>query len=63
MGLEKSAITDLVMEKKLPLVITFSRETAPAIFESDVSRQVCSDSPACGYVTLWYGYMEDTFGY
>ncbi|KAB1226373.1 Protein disulfide isomerase-like 1-4 [Morella rubra] len=35
----KSAIADFVFANKLPLVTTFTRESAPAIFESPIKRQ------------------------
>ncbi|XP_052185034.1 protein disulfide isomerase-like 1-4 [Diospyros lotus] len=36
----KSAIAEFVSANKLPLVITFSRESAPAIFESPIKKQL-----------------------
>jgi protein disulfide-isomerase A1 len=55
---EKSAITDFVMENKLPLVITFSRETAPTIFESDVSRQLLLFAHPAEYEKISASYEE-----
>ncbi|KAL3750930.1 hypothetical protein ACJRO7_011850 [Eucalyptus globulus] len=37
---EKSAIAEFVFANKLPLVTTFTRESAPLIFESPVKKQV-----------------------
>ena len=36
----KSAIAEFVFANKLPLVTTFTRESAPAIFESPIKKQV-----------------------
>ncbi|KAF3455003.1 hypothetical protein FNV43_RR05451 [Rhamnella rubrinervis] len=36
----KSSIADFVFSNKLPLVTTFTRENAPAIFESPIKKQV-----------------------
>jgi protein disulfide-isomerase A1 len=35
----EEALSGFVLKNKLPLVITFSRETAPSIFESDINKQ------------------------
>ncbi|KAI6685784.1 hypothetical protein NL676_031697 [Syzygium grande] len=37
---EKSAIAEFVFTNKLPLVTTFTRESAPLIFESPIKKQV-----------------------
>ncbi|KAH0997125.1 hypothetical protein GBA52_020989 [Prunus armeniaca] len=37
---EKSAIAEFVFANKLPLVITFTRENAPQIFESEIKKQL-----------------------
>ena len=37
---DKSAIKDFVFANKLPLVTTFSRESASLIFESPIKKQV-----------------------
>lgn len=39
----KSAIAEFVFANKLPLVTTFTRESAPLIFESQIKKQVTSD--------------------
>jgi protein disulfide-isomerase A1 len=36
---EEEALSSFVLKNKLPLVITFSRETAPSIFESEINKQ------------------------
>jgi hypothetical protein len=36
---DKEAVSSLVLKNKLPLVITFSRETAPSIFESEINKR------------------------
>ena len=40
----KSAIVDFVFANKLPLVTTFTMETAPEIFENPIKKQV---GPTC----------------
>ncbi|QCE09334.1 protein disulfide isomerase-like 1-4 [Vigna unguiculata] len=37
---EKSAIADFVFSNKLPLVTLFTRESAPAVFENSIKKQV-----------------------
>jgi protein disulfide-isomerase A1 len=37
--LTEEALSGFVLKNKLPLVITFSRETAPSIFESEINKQ------------------------
>lgn len=37
---DKSAIAEFVFANKLPLVVTFTRENAPSIFESEIKKQV-----------------------
>lgn len=37
---ERKAIRDFVFANKLPLIISFNKETAPQIFESDIKKQV-----------------------
>ncbi|BAT91962.1 hypothetical protein LR48_Vigan05g179600 [Vigna angularis] len=37
---EKSAIADFVFSNKLPLVTIFTRESAPAVFENSIKKQV-----------------------
>ena len=36
----KTAIADFVFVNKLPLVTSFTRESAPLIFESPIKKQV-----------------------
>lgn len=36
----KSSIADFVFANKLPLVTTFTRESAPAIFDNPIKQQV-----------------------
>jgi protein disulfide-isomerase A1 len=36
---DEEAVSSFVLKNKLPLVITFSRETAPSIFESQINKQ------------------------
>jgi protein disulfide-isomerase A1 len=35
---DEEAVSSFVLKNKLPLVITFSRETAPLIFESEINK-------------------------
>ncbi|KAL6204829.1 hypothetical protein ACLB2K_022096 [Fragaria x ananassa] len=37
---DKSAIAEFVFANKLPLVVTFTRENAPSIFESEIKKQL-----------------------
>lgn len=36
---DEESLSSFVLKNKLPLVITFSRETAPSIFESEINKQ------------------------
>lgn len=51
---EKSSIVDFVFANKLPLVTIFTRENAPAIFESTIKKQVNWPLYACS-VMLKFG--------
>lgn len=44
----KSSIAEFVFSNKLPLVTIFTRENAPAIFESPIKKQV----NWCAYVSV-----------
>lgn len=37
---DKSSISEFVFANKLPLVTIFTRENAPAVFESTIKKQV-----------------------
>lgn len=39
----KSAIADFVFSNKLPLVTSFTRETAPSVFENPIKKQVIGE--------------------
>ncbi|KAK1421618.1 hypothetical protein QVD17_24098 [Tagetes erecta] len=45
---EKSSIKEFVFANKLPLVTTFSRESATAIFESPIKKQILLFAPSKG---------------
>lgn len=45
----KSSIAEFVFSNKLPLVTAFSRDNAPAIFESPIKKQVNCLCSCCNY--------------
>jgi len=49
---EKSAIADFVFSNKLPLVTVFTRESAPAVFENPIKKQVGIYIHACYYIVI-----------
>jgi protein disulfide-isomerase A1 len=55
---EEAALTSFVVKNKLPLVITFSRETASSIFESDINKQMILFAGTEGYANVRDVYEE-----
>ena len=55
---DAEALSTFVIKNKLPLVITFSRETAPSIFESEIPRQLLLFAGTEEYETIRPAYEE-----
>ncbi|CAK9143239.1 unnamed protein product [Ilex paraguariensis] len=54
----KSAIAEFVLDNKLPLVTTFSRESAPLIFESPIKKQLLLFANSNDFEKLIFVYVE-----
>lgn len=57
---ERDELVRFVAENKLPLVITFNKESSALIFESPIKRQVCKTT-YCRCFSLLFPYVHLDF--